>query len=599
MNPTWRNYFIGVLVAVCNHHAVAQTSEPCRLDYVVTQAISSTPILSWQDALTNGSEGAIKLTLTKNTYGPASIVIKANSTACDNITVSIKDAKLISDSSKIIDHSQITINYVKKWFQSGTAWTGISPAGQRKLVPELLLNDPTLIKVEIPQRRNYLKILRNGSAEYVDVSTDTKIAVNGSLIIPIEKFDVRDADVLQPVSLTEDPQQVWLKIATKSDTTAGVYLGAITLQQASKQLLTIPLEITVLPITLPQSKLEYSIYYRGQLTSDGKGSISSEYKSLAQYQAELSDIKKHGVANPTVYHEFDNPSLLKKALEVRKESGFDDKKIYYTGLSPSSAKDSAGASLLTKKIEQLKNIMSPQGYTDIYLYGIDEAKDDTQRRQLSSWEITHAAGAKVFAAGGVGSYANVGKVLDTLILAYKPDQEEVKLFHGAGKRILTYAFPQTGPEDPELFRRNYGVKLWAAGVDGAMPYSYMHSFGSSWNDFDHAEYRDHHFAYPTSNGVIDTIAWEGFHEAIEDARYLTAVEKSIEYILNTGCKNHECETSVTSARSFLEQLRAGEHQNDLYKMRATLSGHLTRLSDAQAAPTAPTKMRISEGIPHP
>ena len=36
-------------------------------------------------------------------------------------------------------------------------------------------------------------------------------------------------------------------------------------------------------------------------------------------------------------------------------------------------------------------------------------------------------------------------------------------------------------------------------------------------------YRDHVFAYPTLNGVIDTIQWEGFREAVDDVRYLTTL----------------------------------------------------------------------------
>ena len=31
--------------------------------------------------------------------------------------------------------------------------------------------------------------------------------------------------------------------------------------------------------------------------------------------------------------------------------------------------------------------------------------------------------------------------------------------------------------------------------------------------------RDLTFAYPTSHGVVDTIAWEGYREGIDDIRY--------------------------------------------------------------------------------
>ena len=55
-----------------------------------------------------------------------------------------------------------------------------------------------------------------------------------------------------------------------------------------------------------------------------------------------------------------------------------------------------------------------------------------------------------------------------------------------------------------------------------MNYAYQHAFGDIWNDFDHPKYRDHVFAYPVSNGLISTVQWEGFREAADDIRYLTA-----------------------------------------------------------------------------
>ena len=61
-----------------------------------------------------------------------------------------------------------------------------------------------------------------------------------------------------------------------------------------------------------------------------------------------------------------------------------------------------------------------------------------------------------------------------------------------------------------------------------MDYAYQHGFGHVWNDFDDKTYRDHVFAYPTLNGVIDTVQWEGFREGVDDVRYLTTLRALIE-----------------------------------------------------------------------
>jgi hypothetical protein len=56
-----------------------------------------------------------------------------------------------------------------------------------------------------------------------------------------------------------------------------------------------------------------------------------------------------------------------------------------------------------------------------------------------------------------------------------------------------------------------------------MPYAYQHGFGNIWNDFDHPEFRDHVFAYPTTNGLVSTVQWEGFRSAVDDVRYLSTL----------------------------------------------------------------------------
>jgi hypothetical protein len=78
-------------------------------------------------------------------------------------------------------------------------------------------------------------------------------------------------------------------------------------------------------------------------------------------------------------------------------------------------------------------------------------------------------------------------------------------------------------EDPSVYRAAYGFRAWQQGFDGVMDYAYQDSMGSIYDDVDHPQFRDHVFAYPTVDGVIGTIAWEGFREAVDDIRYLTVL----------------------------------------------------------------------------
>ena len=69
--------------------------------------------------------------------------------------------------------------------------------------------------------------------------------------------------------------------------------------------------------------------------------------------------------------------------------------------------------------------------------------------------------------------------------------------------------------------------LWDAGFDGSMEQGYEAGFTHPWNDFDDSRYRGLSFVYPTMNGFVGTLQWEGHREGIDDVRYMTTLEQAI------------------------------------------------------------------------
>ena len=132
--------------------------------------------------------------------------------------------------------------------------------------------------------------------------------------------------------------------------------------------------------------------------------------------------------------------------------------------------------------------------------------------------------------------------------------------HERGGRIYCYANPQVGEEKPNDYRRNFGLLLWQAGYDGAMDYAYQHSFGHIWNDFDHDYHKDHIFAYPTLDGVIDTLAWEGFREAVDDVRYAATLLAVAEQAKRDPARHAQAEAAE-------EWMRTVDTQGDLDELR--------------------------------
>ena len=162
-----------------------------------------------------------------------------------------------------------------------------------------------------------------------------------------------------------------------------------------------------------------------------------------------------------------------------------------------------------------------------------------------------------------------------MIFAGKPNEKEIKQAHKYGNKILSYNNPQSGPENPFVFRKNYGIVLWQNDYDGAMPYAYQHSFGSAWNDMDHEKMRDHMFAYPTTNGVIDTIAWEGFREGVDDIRYINTLE---EYVNKAKRKSKTSDRTADIAGRYLQLIKNNE-VTDLDAMRKVIINFILKLKD--------------------
>ena len=184
--------------------------------------------------------------------------------------------------------------------------------------------------------------------------------------------------------------------------------------------------------------------------------------------------------------------------------------------------------LLNLQITVLKKrvAVAPQGVANAYFCGIDEADGDLLKTQRQAWDAVHAAGGKMWAASWRDDLLDaMGGLLDLAVLS-RQCRGQITAWHELGVRVWLYSNPNVGPEYPETFRRNYGLILLEEGWDGCCPYAYQHGFGKSiWDDFDSEKYRDICFTYPTIDGVIDTIQWEGFREGITDVRYAATLLK--------------------------------------------------------------------------
>lgn len=511
----------------------------------VVNPISGEKILPTTFPLPGNQSTTLKLSVCRGEYEPASFVFRA--TTRDVKILRFSPSNLIGESG-IISKANVDIRVVKVWYQGGGGWNAIGLSHQRKskvLVPELLLKDDGLVQIDKGSEENFVRLKFPSGNKLVSVSQPASLR---SRILPsVSDFPIQDTKEIQPLTLKQnETKQLWITIYVPQDSDPGIYKGTIALSDSRGLLGELGIELRVLPFDLSPPKTQYSIYYRGRLS--GNPTISSEQKNRTQFIAELENMMAHGVTNPTVYQRL-NKEEIKSVLQIREQVGLDKDSLFYLGTGTGNPQEKNELAQLYRRVVAVKEIADEYGINNTYFYGLDEAKGEKLLSQRKAWDVVRQGKAKVFVAGYSATPSVVRDLLDLLIMAGKPEFSQAEELHRMGHRIFSYANPQVGPENPEIFRRNYGLELWKNSYDGAMPYAYQDSMGFIWNDFDHEKYRDHSFTYPTVDGVIDTLAWEGFREGIDDVRYVGTLEKALRDVRNSS------DPVVAEASNFLRNLR--------------------------------------------
>jgi hypothetical protein len=161
------------------------------------------------------------------------------------------------------------------------------------------------------------------------------------------------------------------------------------------------------------------------------------------------------------------------------------------------------------------------------------------------YDTVHKAGAKNFVACEEDFIIYVPDLLDLPVLHGNPNDFFMNILKKLGIKVWNYGNPQTGIEEPDTYRYNYGINLLAKGFSGVCDYVYQH--GKCWNDFKGIDYRRHCMSYPTINKPIPTIQWEGWSEGVNDIRYLTFLKNNKG--LNKSWLKEECLSNIKECRN--------------------------------------------------
>jgi len=534
----------GVLLSVILGAGSVHAESPCR--YYQVPALS--PIMRLPTVLPEDGKVSdrIEVVATPGEFEPASFVIYSSR--------DVAKLELTTTDLGGLAASNVDIRVVKCWYQGSSAWNGLVPryGWPAKLTPELLLHDETLIKVAVETNRNVANYIRVGD-QYMWVreyaQPDMKNPKIPSSLFP-EVFPVKDAATLQPATLTKnETKQFWITVKIPEDLAAGIYAGKINVTADGQPLPPLTLSVRVLPFKLPKPKTYYDTsrdFYAGFM--GGGRPRSPKQKEPApgtrtdeQLLAEYKNRLEHNDVNAQFAGDARDPVMLRKILKLRQAAGLPTRPLVGLGsaVDPLFFERKQDGAVDYEKYRKfiasvLDIVEEVYGHRDVFVDGCDEAPRWIVRRQVPFWQITQSLGGRVFATGDGGNFREAGNVQDWLARPGLPSRELAAKWHTLGGIITMYAAPFAGAENPDLFRRHHGLLLYKADYDGSSNYIlYEKTGGFVWDDYFPGDYRAFCVVYPTIDGLIDTLAWEGYREAIDDVKYATLLKTLAEHVPNS------------------------------------------------------------------
>jgi len=420
----------------------------------------------------------------------------------------IQDLKLTSSdlrgpNERTIPKEQCDARVVKVWEQAALHWEVFRPT-DAILVPELLLKDD---RIAINERRD-------AAGQY-----DAPHVLNVPFGTDVPAHTVK---------------QVWLSITVPRDAVPGLYSGSVRLSaRRGLTARTLPFTLEVLPFELPEPKLTYGAYYRWRPWREGLINITED-----RFLADLRELKTAGFHSLSCY----DPVNLEKWIDAMNRVGMRGPVVILVGKQ--------------REVAERAVAVCQRKRMPCYFYGVDEpnGKEKFGQHKLLS-ALLHGVGGKVMTAILPRTARNLleqGEGLDWANHSIQNGHSSAYIAQRrAGTADATAPFEtyywQVYEENPTRNRMLCGFYLWTSGLDGAFPYEYQCPPGMLPYTKDAREtmhnvkeggtsrtFRAWNLTYPSREGPVSTLQWEGCRLGVNDVRYLTVLERYIATLEQQG-----------------------------------------------------------------
>ena len=475
--------------------------------------------------------GSLDVVVAQEEFEPASFVVMA-----------LKPVKSFTVRMKGLDGLLADVKLVKRWYRPGGAWyTYFTDFYHRVLTPHLLVNDDKLIKVDEPSTRNYYRLNYPEGTRYTDVSDPDK-REGWDPDIPF-----RDAKTLQPIdNLTAfgRNQQYWILFHAAKGTKPGLYRGELELIAEGDTVAMMPVNLRVLDFELPvrgESFDNDGQFYISHLNIYGSEFAGHTFEELkASWLKQYKSMRDHNSLDVTGIWKDEYSAALAR------EAGFPEDQIWASGINlPKWRKLWSGVPFgeLTAEKRELgiraaerlvkrgfdwydKAFHASQKWAHFFSEDSSYISLGVMQRDLAL--TVHKHGWNMFAHGmGSGNFDFAGDLQDAQMPSYL-DRKLADQWHAVGSPVAAYAKPFASPENPAIHRRYLGfLRYLHHRYDGNMQHGLkdMNPNQFAPNPGGDGNFRCQTMLYPTQDGFLETICWEGVREAFDDVRYATYLKK--------------------------------------------------------------------------
>ena len=356
-------------------------------------------------------------------------------------------------------------------------------------------------------------------------------------------------------------QRFWLTIRIDDNVLPGVYKGRITISPQHGLETSLPLETTVLPISLEDIPgIDYFMlmtYEFTELTMPWRKEEKEKiYKSACNI---LKDYQEHGMATLCLHSPFvlitkedGTPNLedIFAALRAAKEMGFRRRIIWYMGHLIQTSKPKHPGSIMNFDkgihlsrlkyiVETVSQYAKEHGCPEVIFLPIDEPGDSYQDFQHKRQAITPVL-LKVIKDSGAHNMLTNGDYKQFRPVDYlcsgKMNKEDLDEAHKSGSVYWLHNNDVTTKcLNPAYARYIYGYYTWMNHIDGMSSWTFQNTQNArGLPRGTDGPGNDIYLAYPDPNGPLATLKWEAIREGIDDHKLLYQLVKRIKKLEEKG-----------------------------------------------------------------